>query len=465
MSLPQPPLRWPQPLTPLHSPLPIHPHPSTAPLTPLPSPQRSPYIHPAFALSTHLVPAAHIRTTRFVPPPPQGLFLSPDDRKKLSKEEKLRKTDELRIWLLDARGADVEGKVGYERVLWNCVNRYYRVEPGSEREGKGLTLFFAHANGFPKEIWEPTLRRLLASSAHLVDEIWAWEAVQHGDAALVNREALSSVYDWVDNSRDILNFFTFFIPSSSASSSPLPTHLPRVPTTESDQRAIYGLPSRTIVGIGHSFGGCTTALAALFHPNLFSSLVLIDPVITMPFWPGTRVPRIHPDDLAVAALARRDGWSSRSEALALFEKNFFFAAWHPDVLRIYVECALYPASDPSQRSQPQASSNSGPVIKLKMPPLHEGVVFAERHTSGKVFVNLSKLDDKIRLRWIIPGVDNPIEMGPPQQRVWLRPTNSSNIKIPNASHLIAQEKPKELADEIRQFLHDNYSTTTLRARM
>jgi hypothetical protein len=36
-----------------------------------------------------------------------------------------------------------------EKLLWNSINRYVkRVQDGR----KGLTLFFAHANGFPKEV-------------------------------------------------------------------------------------------------------------------------------------------------------------------------------------------------------------------------------------------------------------------------------------------------------------------------
>jgi len=46
----------------------------------------------------------------------------------------------------------VQGKLssgGHERRLWNCVNRYAKRTPTGE---KGLTLFLAHGNGFPKEV-------------------------------------------------------------------------------------------------------------------------------------------------------------------------------------------------------------------------------------------------------------------------------------------------------------------------
>jgi hypothetical protein len=38
---------------------------------------------------------------------------------------------------------------GHQKVLWNCVNRY--VKKNGVR-GTGITLFFAHGNGFPKEV-------------------------------------------------------------------------------------------------------------------------------------------------------------------------------------------------------------------------------------------------------------------------------------------------------------------------
>ena len=55
-----------------------------------------------------------------------------------------------------------------------------------------------------------------------------------------------------------------------------------------------------------------SALAAIHKPNLFSSLIAIDPVITKPLWPDEHsASRAHTRGLSLAALTRRDGWSSR----------------------------------------------------------------------------------------------------------------------------------------------------------
>ena len=44
-----------------------------------------------------------------------------------------------------------------------------------------------------------------------------------------------------------------------------------------------------------------------------------------------------------------------------------------------------------------------------MSPIYESVMFDVEHTSAEVSANMSKLDRKVKLRWIVPSVDNPEE--------------------------------------------------------
>jgi len=191
---------------------------------------------------------------------------------------------------------------GYPRVLWNCLNRYVRKGLNGSN-GTGVTLFLAHGTGFPKEVslkellhgektteatviktWEPTLSYLLRSThlVNLIDEIWAWEAIQHGDAAIVNERSATGMckiilppkfsycvfalmtsknllVDWSDNSRDIVNFLINFLPTIPVDT-PLPTHLRRIPSqeVEAELRLKKGFKHRTLVMIGHSMGGCSS---------------------------------------------------------------------------------------------------------------------------------------------------------------------------------------------------------------
>lgn len=105
----------------------------------LPSqPRRLPFDAP-FTLSTHIIPAAHLRTLPYVqmPPPP------PAD---LPKAERAKYNQEIRDKLRVLASPPISS--GHPILLWNCLNRYVR----KGAPGTGLTLFLTHANGFPKEV-------------------------------------------------------------------------------------------------------------------------------------------------------------------------------------------------------------------------------------------------------------------------------------------------------------------------
>ncbi|KAH9474764.1 Abhydrolase domain-containing protein mpaH [Psilocybe cubensis] len=466
-----PPFQW-DPY-PVRVPLPVYPptEPLPHPLPSLPSPPRQPNFSAPYTLTTHLFPACYLRSTRPAPvPTPPSPSLSKDERKQFLKETR-KELDRLRTF----KETD-----GYPRVLWNCVNRYVKNGLNEKQANAGVTLFFAHANGFPKEIFEPTLAHLLSSpAAAVIDEVWVWESIQHGDAALINAPSASGLFDWQDNGRDISNFLLYFMPSSSTAST-LPTHLPRVSTECTATRARSGFASRNLIAIGHSYGGCTSALAAILYPSLFKALYLIDPVILSPTPPPPLPAGTTPSgDLALGALSRRDGWESREEALASFSQNPFFKAWDPEVLKIYIECGTHFVEQESGKR----------TLRLKMPGVQEAVVFVEVHTEKEVFHLLGsggfeglsssekeapdssqkkkKTIDDIPIRWCVPGKPGARELrdevGGTQQRVWLRSMRShwtgrgrgvrdTNVRILGGGHLIPQEAPKELADDLGEYI-------------
>ena len=199
----------PKPLAPLNTPPTVCPSTRPAP----PSPPRKSLIEEWYTLSTHLVPAAYPRTTPFVSVPPLPQW-SPD---KAEFKASVEKTVDA---LIGAKEALWAGKLDdaprNKKLMWHCVNRYVR----KRGVGKGVTLFLAHANGFPKEVnvrshcssrtranhaslcvlqsWEPALKELLvrhgeSKADYAIDEIWAWEAVNHGDSCLVNRDNLGGL--------------------------------------------------------------------------------------------------------------------------------------------------------------------------------------------------------------------------------------------------------------------------------
>jgi len=122
--------------------LPVYPPPGPLDYPPLPTPQRTPSFDAGYTLTTHVLPACHLRTTREVQEPE----LPPID---LPKQERMEKLEELRLHLKSLRTSTVTD--GYPRILWNVVNRYAKKGLNASNS-TGVSLFLAHANGFPKEV-------------------------------------------------------------------------------------------------------------------------------------------------------------------------------------------------------------------------------------------------------------------------------------------------------------------------
>ncbi|KAF5352017.1 hypothetical protein D9758_009423 [Tetrapyrgos nigripes] len=439
-----------------------YPHPITSELflPQLPAPQRKPIWandqRIPYVLTTHIVPAAYWRED-----PDVDLPQTPSEDGNLTKEErrKLVQTGEECLRKLRTEANEertrLNGKIGASgqtKVLWICLNRYVRTSPV---EG-GNTMFFAHANGFNKETWEPTLVSLLSSpeSQALIREIWIWDFYTHGDSALLNQGKLNTLYHWRNGVRDFLTFLLYYIPDPARPTvETLPTHLPRVPVKETTRRLQEGF-RKGIIGVGHSFGGCTCALSAIAHPSLFTFLFLIDPVIVYPEPPVL----LRPSSLALGAFARRSTWKDRNAARQAFLKSPFFQIWDRRALELYLEGGLY-------ETQPTNSQYKDTVVRLKMTPLAEATMFVDTATGceeGWVRLYRGELPERVGLRWIVPGEGQtelfdpiPVSDGlitPTQARVWLRPSNSSNVRIDGVGHLIPQEKPVELGLEIQQTL-------------
>ncbi|KAL1735272.1 Alpha/beta hydrolase family-domain-containing protein [Schizophyllum commune] len=385
---------------------------------------------PGFTYSKHLIPACKLRTvpTQYDMPRADPALLASKERRKAEME---RVALEVRKVVLSDEWCQETS--GYKPAvpLFNSLARFRR--NGAETRTKpGLTLFFAHANGFNKETWYPTLRHLVRNhaAADNIAEIWVWEAIHHGEAAVINRPGLQGFYTWRDNTRDILNFLLHFIPAE-LTPGVLPTHLPRVPATETATRRSVGLQRRHVVAVGHSFSGCASALAALTPPNghkLLHNLVLVDPVIMKP---QSEHEKKGISSLTSAAVGRRARWASREEAKQSFLASPFFQRWDPAVLDAYVQGGLY-------------EKDGG--VELRMTPFDEALMFADSRTSPEVHKRLPSLTEDVEIRWIIPGPGQK-EMGSSEEtqvRVWLRPKNSSNVRIEGAGHLIPQEKPESL---------------------
>ncbi|KIK51903.1 hypothetical protein GYMLUDRAFT_251662 [Collybiopsis luxurians FD-317 M1] len=171
----------------------------------LPSPLQKPLWHNnttvPYTLSTHIINAAPFRTCpKFKPLEEESMVsyvemkkLDPKARQKVAKEN-IGKMWEWQIQLVESMQAKRRLDV-HERLLWNCVNQYVKKDlDSSPRRRKGLTLVFVHPIGCNKETWDPLILSLLKSPAGRdIEEIWAWEAVDTGDSALLNEGKLNQM--------------------------------------------------------------------------------------------------------------------------------------------------------------------------------------------------------------------------------------------------------------------------------
>ena len=80
------------------------------------------------------------------------------------------------------------------------AKRYWATNSPHLSDPDAITLIFAHATGFHKEQWEPTLDDLYTllatnSGSVKVRDMWSIDAPNHGDAAILNEKALKWGYD------------------------------------------------------------------------------------------------------------------------------------------------------------------------------------------------------------------------------------------------------------------------------
>ena len=100
-----------------------------------------------------------------------------------------------------------------------------------------------------------------------------------------------------------------------------------------------------VIGIGHSFGGALTLLAALQRPELFRAIILLD----VPTFNGFEsflvqaakvtglINRLSP---AHKVKTRRTEWASMAEATDYFRTRPLFARFHEQCLQDYLACGL-----------------------------------------------------------------------------------------------------------------------------
>jgi pimeloyl-ACP methyl ester carboxylesterase len=236
--------------------------------------------------------------------------------------------------------------VSEEDVLYLAVKQYIPLDNPHPLPGD-VTLIGAHACGFNKELYEPTWEELVSQAKKQgwrLRSIWMADSAWHGTSAQLNDGLLGNDPNWFDHSRDLMNLINI----------------------HRDEMA------RPLVGVGHSMGGCQIAKLAMDHPSLFTSLVLIDPVIqhkSAELVPGESGP-------ALMSTFRRPVWPSREEAKQSFLKSPFYKVWDARVLDRWIQYGLRACPNPQFPDLPS------PQVSLATPVAQELFSFVRPNYEG-----------------------------------------------------------------------------------
>ncbi|PCH35875.1 alpha/beta-hydrolase [Wolfiporia cocos MD-104 SS10] len=392
-----------------------------------------------YSVSTHLFPAAFPRC------PSDAWVRRPRPEPQEDLDAKKRRIAREVEYLSSIKEAQEQGRdtrpPGRE-VLWMVANRYVRgLHP---TRGTGLTLVFLHGIGAFKESWEPMISSILTSlrgSADQVriDEIWCLDCVQHGDSGLLNEAILGDIFDNADYARDVANFMLYYLPDHIAGANALPSNLPRVSAAMADARRLRGIPSRTIVMVGHSMGAHSLIYPAVKYPYLFSSLVLVEAAV-YPTYLEHKDPHRR---FETGCLGRRWIWDTRESAVDSIHRSAYFKPWDPEIIRLYCQYAIVKTADGR--------------FRLKTVPYLEALMLFERRSVYETWELLNEIDSRIWLHWIWGGKSE--RTGGPKiqaQTSYRRLGNCSNDYHSELRHNLPQEAPSIVATDIAYFLIRHY---------
>ncbi|MGD2187154.1 MAG: alpha/beta hydrolase [Desulfobacterales bacterium] len=267
--------------------------------------------------------------------------------------------------------------------------------------GDGLQAHFLHGNGFCAGTYTPFIR-------HLIDDlhILASDVRGHGGS---DQPRVERVRHWDIFAEDL-------------------------------KMLIEQKMSAPVIGIGHSLGAVTTYIAAAQYPQLFSGIVLIDPVILprrlLWFIAAMKLLGLRGNlPLAKMARRRRRMFKGKQEALRLFAAGRgIFKNWSKEFVHAYLECGLLEKDEKT--------------AILKCDPELEAQIFES------IPLNVWRYGKKIKCPVLaIRGELSDTFFADAAERLKDVIADYELQTIPHSGHFPPMEKPQESANLILDFIH------------
>ena len=185
------------------------------------------------------------------------------------------------------------------------------------------------------------------------------------------------------------------------------------------------------LGIGHSFGGTAMIGAAARRPQLFSRLLLVDPVVPPPPQSGITAENTpHLRRLVEGARRRRAHWPSRAAARAYCRERHFFTSWRPTAIELYLLDGMREHADGS--------------LELKCPGAIEAAVFGSSSTID-IFALAAEVAAPTTVMWAEHG-DFPRAV----HEALASTMRAGRFVAVGTGHLVPMERPELVVDAVER---------------
>ncbi|KAJ6543386.1 hypothetical protein DFH09DRAFT_1282475 [Mycena vulgaris] len=253
-----------------------------------------------------------------------------------------------------------------------------------------------------KEQWEPVIEEIFRRKApqQRVREAWALDGQDHGEAAILNREALAGSQDMGVSGSEWGAAIAAFVRS------PL-------------------LEGRRMVAIGHS--AWSGAMISPLQDAPYACFVLIEPTLTTP---EVFRPYIAPGmpQVVAAILTRRERWPSRADAHEWMKRRAPWRAWDARVLRLLTEHGLEDMPDGA--------------VALKCDRRHEAHVYPEAAPHFAAVDDIERMCDAVPIH-IVWATRSPLS--PPVMRAALTDVSAgrtmASVTHLEGGHLASRSHP------------------------
>lgn len=264
--------------------------------------------------------------------------------------------------------------------------------------GDGQAVHFAHANGFPAGVYGSIISGLsIECKVYALNHCSRFRCDRVCDARPVK------VVHWEHLADELIGF-------------------------------LDEMGGKPYAGVGHSLGGVTTLIASVKRPDLFSKIIMLDPVLLPPrLILLIRLMRLigmrGKFPLAVRARKRRDGWESLAAAEDYFRDKSLFRGWDADTFKAYIEYGMTSMEDGS--------------VRLFCPPETEAQVFES------YCANVWRWVRKLSVPAVVArGENSDTLMDASWDLLERTQPGVKRVVMPGAGHLFPLEKPRGTVDMI-----------------